>query len=195
MLHLREAHYFLTIKKRIAGGRSFTDKWKLILVFLFLFPFINAKAQRGVDYAVHANIIYHFTKYIEWPESRRSGDFIIGIIGESPLTDELKKTIANKTARNQKIVVKRISTSQSLNDCHIIFISAEESGSLKKIAAKTAGMSVLLVTEDEGMAQGGSCINFVIVADRLKLEINKNNIDKHSLSIASELLQLGKIVK
>ncbi len=166
----------------------------LLLIFL-LAPFSRAGAQQGPDYAIHANIIYHFTKYIDWPDNKKSGEFIIGVVGDTPLFDELNKNIANKMVSYQRIVIRKFSSSASSFDCHILFIADEESGNMKKIAYRTAGNSVLLVTETEGLAQKGGCINFSIVSEHLKLETNKNNIELRDLSIASDLLKLGKIVK
>ena len=57
------------------------------LVGLMSSAVYGSQAQQATDYAIHANIIYRFTKYIDWPDSKKSGDFIIGIIGESPLYD------------------------------------------------------------------------------------------------------------
>jgi hypothetical protein len=172
-----------------------THKLKALAIFFLCWPFCLVQGQAETDYAVPANIIYHFTKYIDWPVDKKTGDFIIGVTGDTPLYEELQKNIANKMVGSQKIVIKRFSSSASSFDCHILFISEEESGSLKKIAVRTAGTSTLLVSESEGLALKGSCINFIIVSDHLKLEINKTNIEKRNLSIASELLQLGKIIK
>ena len=167
----------------------------ILLIVLLVFSFMDAISQHTMDYSVHANIIYHFTKYIDWPKNRKSGDFIIGVIGETPLFDELKKITASKKALNQKIVIRHFSPSQTTYDCHILFLSEEESGSLKKIASRTESNAVLLVCEEEGTASRGACISFKVVSERLKLEINKNNIDQRNLNIASELLHLGTIVK
>jgi hypothetical protein len=166
-----------------------------LLIFFSLAGISKIQAQQAMDYAIQANIIYRFTKYIDWPENKKSDDFIIGIVGDSPLTDELKSFIVNKTAGSQKIVIKKFSSSADAFHCHILFISEDESTSLKKIAARTAGSPVLIVSESDGLAQKGACINFIIINDHLKLEINKNNIEQRNLNIASELLQLGKVVK
>jgi hypothetical protein len=155
----------------------------------------KTKAQHETDYKVHANIIYRFTKYIDWPINKKSGDFIIGIVGDSPLYDELKALSANKTVGSQKIVVVKMSPSASSYNCHILFIGDEESNSLKRIAALTAGAAILIVSESEGLARKGSCINFITVDERLKLEINKANVEQRDLRIASELLELGIIIK
>jgi hypothetical protein len=144
---------------------------------------------------LHANIIYRFTKYVNWPEQRRSGDFIIGVVGDTPLYEELESFIENKKVGLQRIVIKRFSASSDFSNCHILFISDDEKRSLKKIAARTAGFAMLIVSESDDFAEKGACINFVLVDDHLKLEINKNNIESRNMRIASELIQLGKIVK
>ena len=168
---------------------------RLICMILFFSFSYKGKAQSPVEYSIHANIIYHFTKYIDWPDNKKDGDFIIGVVGDTPLFDELKKVIGNKTAGNQKIIVKRFSSSNNSFDCQILFLSDEESSSLKKISARIAESSILLVCEDQGAASRGACINFNIESQRLKLEINKINIQQHRLNIASELLRLGTVVK
>jgi len=169
---------------------------KIFALSLFIL-FDNSKAysQNDMDYAIHANIVYRFTKYINWPENKKKGDFIIGIVGDSPLFDELKNFVANKKVGSQKIVLKKFSSSLATYDCHILFIADEKSKALKKIVATTKGTSTLLVSETDGLATRGSCINFVVIEDHLKLEINKNNIQERDLSIATELLSLAILVK
>jgi hypothetical protein len=173
----------------------FATGLRALLVFLLLHFVSILVAQKETNYVVQSNIIYRFTKYIDWPAASKQGDFNIGVIGDSPMYEELKKSIEGKMVGNQKIIIKKISSSSVMFDCQILFVSDDAVKNIKKIAGKTAHEPVLLVSETEGMAQKGSCINFVIVSDRLKLEINQNNIEQRELSIASELLQLGKIVK
>ena len=167
----------------------------LCITGLSLMSFFKTYAQHETDYKIHANIIYRFTKYIDWPANKKSGDFTIGIIGDSPLYDDLKSLSADKKVGNQKIVVIKMSPSANSYNCHILFIGEEESGSLKRIANLTAGASILIVSESDGLARKGSCINFITVDERLKLEINKNNVEQRNLLIASELLELGIIIK
>ena len=164
------------------------------LIFLLL-GISKTQAQQNTNYALYSNIIYRFTKYINWPADKKSGDFIIGIVGDSPLYDELKNFTLKKWVGNQKIVIKEFSSSATSFTCHILFISEDKSGSMKKIATVTDGVSILLVSEAYGLALKGSCINIVIVDNHLKLEINKNNIEQRNLDVASEFLALGTIVK
>lgn len=170
-------------------------RYKVILIVtILLFSHLyEAWAQNA--YAVHANIIYHFTKYINWPDEKKTGEFVIGVVGDTPLYDELKSFTSKRSAAGQPIVVKRFTSNATDYNCHILFVSDESSSSIKRIAATTAATPTLLVTESEGLSRKGACINFVLVDDHLKLEINKANITSRSLDIASELLNLGIIVK
>lgn len=177
-------------KKRDAGNRLKA----FFLINVLVLSFFSGRSQQN-DYAVQSNIIYHFTKYINWPDDRKTGDFVIGVVGDSPLYTELKNFTSNKTVGGQRIVVKKFSGRSASYNCHILFITEDASGSLKRIATLTTGTSTLLVTELEGLARKGSCINFIIVDDHLKLEINKANIERRNLDIATELLSLGILVK
>lgn len=151
-------------------------------------------ALAQVDYRVYANIIYRFTKYINWPDYKKSGDFIIGVVGETPLYEELQSLTQNKRVGSQAIVVRRISSNDKSFNAHIIFIADEEAGSLKRIAQATAGKAILLVSEHHGFISRGACINFITIGDNLKLEFGKTNIERRDLNIASELLNLGVVV-
>jgi hypothetical protein len=187
--------YGLLLSASGKGYSLFATGFRILFLFLFLHISSSLPAQKESGYVVHANIIYRFTKYIDWPVMSKQGDFIIGVVGDSPIYDALKNNIAGKMVGDQKIIIKKVSCAEPVLDCQIIFLSNDACKNIKKIVAKTANEPVLLVSETEGMAQKGSCINFVIIGDRLKLEINQNNIEQRELSIASELLQLGKIVK
>ena len=156
---------------------------------------LKSEAQQSINYALEANIIYRFTKYIDWPDSKKFGDFIIVIVGDEPFSGVLERFVENKTVDNRRIVVKNSSTETDFLTCDILFISDEKSKSLKSIAATTKDAAILIVTESSGLASKGSCINFSVVNDHLKLEINKNNIEQRNLNIATELLSLGTIVK
>jgi hypothetical protein len=170
-------------------------KCRAVLIVLIGFLIVPRCYSQTINYSIHANISYHFTKYINWPGSKRSGDLIIGIVGDTHLYDSLTNFVADKSAGDQKIVVKMYSHSEAAYNCQILFISEDESGYLKKILLRTTGAPLLIVTESQDGAIKGSCINFEIVFNRVKIEINKNNIEQRHLSIASELLQLGKLVK
>lgn len=164
-----------------------------VLFFVINSP-VNGDAQ-AIDYSVHANILYHFTKYVNWPAENNNSDFVIGLLGNSPMEAELKKATANKFVGKRKIVIRVFTSTDVSIDCNILFIAEDKSNLLKKVLLMTSNFPILIVTEDEGLASKGSCINFVIEDERTKLEFNTVNISRRNLKIANDLLALGSIVK
>lgn len=173
--------------------RACRKKLIMVTAISLLITGSSIKAQPQINYAVHANIIYRFTKYIDWPDEMKSGDFIIGIIGDTPLFDVLNNFIRNKMAGSQRIIIKRFDRSEMAFDCHILFVAEDASSSMKKIASRIADSPTLIVSESEALQNKWSCINFVIVHEHLQLEINTKNIAHRRLNIANELLNLGMV--
>jgi uncharacterized protein YjiK len=139
--------------------------------------------------------IYNFTKYIEWPENYREGNFVIGFIGNnSAILNELSKMSSTKKVGNQNIEIRNISTVDDNTKFNIIFILSDNSAQLSEVINKVKGKSTLLVTEKDGLAKQGSGINFVVVDNKQKIELNKNNIEKYKLKIASTLENMAQKV-
>ncbi len=70
-------------------------RYRVVLILpILLLSLFDARAQNA--YAVHANIIYRFTNYINWPDDKKTGEFIIGVVGETPLFDELQNFTSKK---------------------------------------------------------------------------------------------------
>ena len=127
--------FYIAFKGHAKKLASYYKVLPLLILVVLNISAING--QQAVNYALHANIIYRFTKYIDWPDSNNSGDFVIGIVGDTPLYDELEDFTENKTVGNRKIVVKKMTSSADSYSCQILFISDDKSKSLKKIAEIT----------------------------------------------------------
>jgi hypothetical protein len=159
------------------------------LVIGLLFVIHNvANAQ---DDKFKALFIYNFTKYMEWPEAKRSGDFKIGILGNSPITNELKAFTAKKTVGQQKIVVEEI---MAIGDCykyHIIFVPTKASSNVEEITQNVANKGVLVVTDKQGLASSLSGVNFVKVDGQQTFEISVKHIHEQGVNAGKSLLSLG----
>ncbi|TAL62839.1 MAG: YfiR family protein [Bacteroidetes bacterium] len=171
--------------------------WKYVLLFgFFLISFLgrSEKAQaQDMDYKAYTLFLYNFMKYVEWPNTE--GDFIIGVIGESPVKKELYELAKNKKAKGRQIVVLNIATANDALLCSMIYIPTSKSSELKVLSEKVKGKSVLIVAEREGLAKKGAGISFVIDEDdALKFDINKSVLDAHSLKVAAMLIRLAVIV-
>ena len=166
---------------------------KLFLSFLFfwLCMFI-AKAQ---DEKIKALFIYNFTKYIEWPANAKQGTFVIGVLGETPVFDQLVANTSTRKVSTQEIVVKKYSKASEIEKCHIIYVPHDKSGNVKDILNRVKDWPTLIITDSPGMINTGSGLNFIMSNGRQSFEINTEYLDLKKLIYNSTLLKLGVKVK
>ncbi len=166
-----------------------------MLMCVLSFCFSTRATAQETNYKAYSVYVYNFIKYIEWPEESKKGDFVIAVIGNSPVLAELKNLAATKKANGQNIVIKQYATVAEVQQCHIVYISSNKSSVLKEALEKTKNMSALMIAEREGLAKKGAGINFVTMEDEtLKFEVNKKVIEAHNLKIPKVLFSLGLVV-
>ena len=169
---------------------------KRILTFVFLFLtgfslFGQQLDKNNTNAKVKAVFIYNFTKYFEWPNNSKSSNFIITVIGDLPLYNELKQMAIAKKAGNQGFEIRTATTVEEAEKSHILFIGSNYSNLLGDATIKLKDKNILIITEKQGLAKQGSAINFVVVNNKQKFELNKKNAEKHGLSVSSSLEKLA----
>jgi hypothetical protein len=131
-------------------------------------------------------------KYVEWPENSNKGDFIISVVGESPINKELQELASHKKLKGRPIVFKKCNTAEEAANSHLVFLPSNKSSMVKILREQTKGMPILIVGEREGLARKGAGISFVTLEeDELKFDINKREIEQHNLKVANQLVSLG----
>ncbi|MFI5163754.1 MAG: YfiR family protein [Bacteroidia bacterium] len=141
---------------------------------------------------IKATFLYNFTKYIEWPEKYKEGNFVIGVLGTTSFYNELTALLSTKTVGNQKFEIKSYASIGSINGiCHILFIPTENSAMLPEVLKKMKGKNTLIVTEKPGLAKQGAAINFIAENNKQRFELNKTNVEKYNLKVSSTLEALA----
>lgn len=154
----------------------------------------HAKAQE-TDYKAYTLFIYNFMKYVEWPEAQSKGDFVLSVLGDSPINKELQNLAATKKLKGRNIVIKKCNTPEETVGSNLVYISGPKSSAMKTLKDLTKDKPVLLVGEREGLAKKGAGMSFVTMEDdELKFDINKKEIEQHQLKVAGSLINLGIVV-
>ena len=120
----------------------------------------ETKQNFDTNAKMKAVFVYNFTRYIDWPEEYKQGNFVIGLLGETPISEELGKVAATKKAVNQTIEVKNFDSIGNISECHILYVSSNNSADLAAALQKTKGRSTLVITEQDGLAAKGAGISF-----------------------------------
>ena len=71
--------------------------------------------------------------------------------------------------------------------CNILFLPKERSEEIEHVLKRINSTSIMLITEKEGLAAKGSCVNFITLDEKLAFQINKVALGKQKLKVSSEL--------
>jgi hypothetical protein len=165
--------------------------FKLVLLF---FLFFNTHEVFSQNEKFKALFMYNFTKNIEWPASTKQGNFIIGVLGGSPIVKELETIAAKMKVDNLAIVIKTFSSVEEISNCNILFLPSSKSSNLASAITKTSGKHVLIIADKAGLAAQGAGISYFMDGDKIKYEINPKNIEKNGLKVSGSLINLGLLV-
>lgn len=167
----------------------------LICLSLFVIPAVfgfQSIPNGDTNARLKSVFIYNFTRYIDWPADYKTGDFVINMYGtNTAMLTELNKMATTKTVGTQKIVIRNTTTLDGIGKCHILYVCNDVVTPISDILARLKGKATLLVTEQPGLARKGSAINFVVVENRQKFELNQTNAEKNNLKVSSSLLALA----
>lgn len=152
-----------------------------ILVFL-----IQSLPTQGQVSKFQALYLVNFSKNLEWNRN----DITIGVVGNTKTLVDLESL----TAKYPEIKLKKISGSESVSDCQLIFLPSAQSRNFSLIQGKIGKAPIILVTEDESLVGQGAEIGFYLEGNRLKFSINKSALDKTGVKASSKLLDVAKIV-
>jgi hypothetical protein len=170
----------------------------VVIACLAAICLLNVRADAASEAQVKAAFIYNFVRFVEWPaQSFPSSDtpVTIGVVGSEQIADAIEQITKGKALDGRKLVVKRLSGSDSLDGCHILFIGASQKGRMSAILDKLRDSSVLTIGETDGFVQSGGIIGFVIENSKVAFHINAGAAKKKHLRISSQLLRLARNVK
>ena len=185
------------LRRLLASGRLFPLSLVIALTVLFL-PAGRAGAQEANEYEVKAAYLYNFARFVEWPDNVSldpNGPLVIAILGRDPFGGEIDRFIQGKTVNGRRLVIKRFSSLEAYEQCHILFVSSSEKRNLPRILAAVGNSSVLTVSETDRFAQIGGIINFITIENSIRFEINQAAAERVGLKISYKLLSLGRVVR
>lgn len=141
---------------------------------------------------IKAVFLYNFTRYFEWPDAKKTGNFIIQVVGKNDaLMKELLKMSEAKMVGNQKLEVINTATFDGKTKPHMLFLLPDVSKSIADATSKLKGKGALIIAEKEGAAKTGAAINFVIIDNKQKFEYSKTSAVKAGLKTSEDFKALA----
>ena len=148
-----------------------------------------------INAPLKARYLYNFAKYVDWPADKKQGNFVIGVMGESSLYDEMAKLYANKKVGSQTLVIKKLASVEEASGCNILFVPTKQQSKVGTIAQKSRSNSILIVTEKSGSLNQGAVINFFVQNSRIAFELSKRNAEKYKLTLGQDIVKFAAKVQ
>lgn len=158
----------------------------------------DARAEKDttLEYPVKAAFLYKFALYVEWPESAfesRESPFLVGVLGPGWMLDQVEAAVRGRSLAGRPITVTQV-VGQDLSQFHVLFLVRSEESRLARQSI-SGDLPVLVVTESPNWQEWGSVINFVLMEDRIRFDVDLEAAEKRGLSLSSQLLNVARNVQ
>lgn len=117
--------------------------------------------------------------------------FRIGVVGDSPVSDALRKVAEQKRALGKPIEVVTLAPGQ-WTDVHVLFIVGNTA--VEDAIAHYNNRAALIITESNRRMPKGSMINLINRDNKIRFELNLIEAKESNLRIASQLANLAEKV-
>jgi YfiR/HmsC-like len=157
-----------------------------------------ASAQPVADeYQVKAAYLLNFARFVEWPagDLPASSPLEIVIVGDDSFGGALEVVLLGKSANGHPIHLRHLRWDDVLTSYQIVFISVSEERHLPQILRFLGHSSVLTVSDIDRFALRGGVIEFRIVGNRVRFDINRTSAVAAQLNISSKLLAVARAIQ
>ncbi|WP_228450789.1 YfiR family protein [Chryseolinea soli] len=167
--------------------------FKALAVAALLISGSTYAQERSVE-EVYSMMVFNFTKYVQWPDHAGSGEFVIGVVGNADIYNTLNGWYGGKPRGTKTYVIKKFANASEVTDCHVLFIDKSKSGEFEAANNKVKGKGTLVITDKNGLGEKGSGINFKMVDNKLKFELNQKAIEASNLKVSGALSSMAILI-
>lgn len=171
-----------------------------MLATLILAPGLALEADEApIAYRVKAGYLFNFLKFAEWPEAALppTGALRIAIAADDSIYALLAAALHDKVVNGRTIVVQRADGSEIQPPPHLLFVT-QTAAPVPAISNQLSGYNgqpVLTVGESPDFARRHGILNFVLVDNAVRFEVNLSAAQRAGLRISSRISKLAILVR
>lgn len=165
-----------------------------IFAALSMMTFLDAMAQKPTRDDVQAAYLYNFGKFVRWPGDPSHRPMLVCVAGEDPFAETLRKLVEGEQIDGRPLEVRNLDRTDGVGDCSILFIGAQERDREDSFLSAAAGKPILTVGDSPDFLERGGMIQFVLVEDHVRFEVNLDECNRHRVGLSSELLKVAAAV-
>jgi hypothetical protein len=154
----------------------------------------GSAAAQGVPaasdgFGTSADYIARFVQYVRWPGDDAIDAWRICIAaaaGDAPAS------YAGHSARGKSFAARRVATTESIADCHVLDLTTTPPAEAKVLLGRTRQLPILTVGIGETFCSAGGTVCLRPSGEGGGFEINLSAAQQSRLSINAQLLMLGR---
>jgi hypothetical protein len=148
------------------------------------------------DSDIKAVFLFHFTQFVEWPQSAfpsKDAPFVIGILGPDPLEPALGAIVHGEAVGSHAIIVRQLKDQDEETGCQMLYVT--EQGESLFDPRRIQGAPILTVGESDTFFKKGGVIEFYIDRRHVRLRVDLAHARSHFLVISAKLLRVADVTE
>ena len=156
-----------------------------------------ATAQETIEPEVKATFLYNFTRFIEWPGPSASTEtpFRLCVVADAMIEQAIKRTVEGELVQGRPLVMVQPNTPKEAESCQILYVGRSEQERATALLAAVRDRPVLTVGDSPVFVDGGGAIQFVLVENRVRFDVNLTSAQRANLRISANLLRVARKVE
>ena len=154
-----------------------------------------APSANESEASVTAEILVTFAQLVDWPDSSRSAQLTICVLGLEAVPGVWARVLHGRTINARPIQLQLQPKGIATLACDVAFIPREEASNAARHLGQLRKSGVLTVSNAPGFLDAGGHIGLFVEEGRLRFEVNPEAAKRSSLKLNSKLIKLGQVRK
>jgi len=163
--------------------------WWLALVFV---SSLSLADERQLETRVKSAFIYNFTKYLSWPDDSMRDSLHICVARDTSVYEVMRETLTSKESQGRRVEVRLLRSGQEVSSCDVVYLPRNHPVADWKFELQAPG--IVTVGEGSEFASDYGVFGFVVVAEKIRFDINLGLARQKGVRISSKLLSLAQRV-
>lgn len=159
------------------------------------------------EYSIKAAYLYHFTQFAQWPVTAlppSDESFHLCILGANPFGDELTP-VTQRHYNGHPIRIIQLNLvlhnneskelQRIIQNCQLLYITDTHANHIATVLEQSHSQPILTVSSEPGFAARGGIIGFVVIKNKVRLEINRSAALRANIKLSSKLLEVASVVE
>ncbi len=162
---------------------------RVLVLLIFFSCFVIGGELTPREYKIKAGYIYNFIRYTSTNDNQtievcsHSHDFL----------EAANLLLDHRKLNNRSVDARHVH--RTIEGCDVLFVTEQDVNWWKEVFAnKQLPAGLLVIGESKDFAKELGHINFVVVGNKVRFEVNPDALKASDINISSKVLRLGKIV-